>query len=189
VCIGDSITSGTQSYGDYPSVLAELLTVEVLNYGKPGITSENALRSIDKIRDSNPQAIVIEIGGHDFMQGKSRESVRKNIQQLIDVANEIDAVVVLFEIPRGLVRDPYYGLERELASQHHLKLVADTAIRKLAFFGPDAPPGRWLKDDQRLSYDGIHPTDNGNKMLAEKVANALQGAFGNTILQREQNVQ
>ena len=184
VCIGDSITSGTPPHGDYPSVLEKEVVVEVLNYGKPGISTDHAVLSIDKVRAVNPQAIVIEIGGHDFMNGESRESVYDNIEQFIKVAEEIKAVVVLFEIPRGLVRDPFYGMERELARHRNIpvQLIHDGAIRSLVFFGPDAPPGRWLAKDQRLSYDGIHPTRLGNEMLANRVAEALERAFGSAIL-------
>lgn len=64
--------------------------------------------------------------------------------------------------------------------EHDLELVSDTAIRNLVLWSPHAPPGMWIGEPY-LSDDGLHPNTNGNKDLAERVAKALAGMYGEEI--------
>ena len=89
--------------------------------------------------------------------------------------------MILVEIPRGFITDPYSGVERELAAKYDLQLIDDSLIRRFIFFGPIIPPGTWLNEDQRLSDDGLHPNDLGNRYFASVVRDALVAVFGNAI--------
>ena len=81
--------------------------------------------------------------------------------------------MLLCEVPRGFIFDPFFGLERELAREYDLDLVPDTMIRKLVLFSPYAPPGLWLPKNFRYSDDGLHPNAAGNRMLARQLARHL----------------
>ncbi len=180
VCIGNSLTSGVRPYGGYPDDLDRRLTVPVVNLGQPGITAEEALDLLPKLRQAKPQAVVIELGGHDFLKGRDRGTTKSHLERLVDAAREADAVVILMEIPRGFMVDPFAGLEREIAREHDLELVSDTAIRNLVLWSPHAPPGMWIGEPY-LSDDGLHPNSNGNRHLAEHVAKALARMYGEEI--------
>lgn len=160
VCLGDSLTTR-----GYPDELRKRVRVPIVDFGAPGISTRDAVDRIAEIRALRPQVLVIELGGHDFLQGRSRAETRANLERLFAV----DATVILFEIPRGIVVDPYRGLERELARRHDLELVDDSSIRALVF-----APG--------LSDDGIHPNARGNAWLADRVAAALVRIFGPEVL-------
>jgi len=181
VCIGDSLTSGVSPYGGYPDDLAELLTVPVVNLGQPGITAEEALKVLPKLREAKPQAVVIELGGHDFLKGRGRVATKRDLEKLIDASHDLGAEVVLMEVPRGFIVDPFAGIERELAHKHDLELIPDSAIRNLVLFSPHAPPGMWI-GEPHLSDDGLHPNANGNTYLAERVAKTLADMYGLDIL-------
>ena len=84
------------------------------------------------------------------------------------------------EIPRGFMFDPFASLEREIAYEQDVQLVADTAIRQLVLWSPIAPPGMWFPDTQ-LSDDGIHSNARGSKAMAEYVAEALEAMYGEQI--------
>ena len=129
------------------------------------------------MRKAKPRIVVIELGGHDYLEGFSREDTSVRLTALIKAAREAGAEVVLFEIPRGFVRNPYRGLERELAHTYGLELVPDTAIRKLVLFA-DHGPLDGLTSAPPLSDDGIHPNPEGCRMLAGYVANAIERICG-----------
>jgi lysophospholipase L1-like esterase len=177
VCLGDSLTS----FG-YPASLRERLTIPVVDLGFDGLTTTAALKHLPALVAARPQVVVIELGGHDFLQGKTRAATKANLEKIIDCCRQCGAEVVLVEIPRGLVIDGFFGLERQLARRRGLTLIPDTAIRNLVFFGPCAPPGMWMRPQSRLSDDGLHPNRQGNLMLADYVARALAQRFGPGVL-------
>lgn len=180
VCIGDSVTSGIHPYGGYTDDLAEMLSVPVVNLGRPGVDADFVIDQLERIKELQPQAVVLEIGGHDFLKGATRDELKTKLEEIVDACLAMSAEVVLVEIPRGLLRDPYRSVERQIAAQRDLTLLPDSIIRQFVFWGPHAPPGIWLTD-QRLSDDGIHPNNNGNRQLARVVADALVEVFGGEI--------
>ena len=180
-CLGDSLTSGVPPHGGYPDDLAERLAVPVLNLGQAGITAEQSLSLLPGLLRAGPQAVVVELGGHDYLRGRSRAETRAVLDRTINILREADVEVVLMEIPRGFVMDPYASLERELARRHDLELIADSAIRQLVLFSPFAPPGMWMTDGH-LSDDGLHPNARGNEHLAECVEGALCRMYGLAVL-------
>jgi acyl-CoA thioesterase-1 len=182
VCLGDSLTSGVRPFGGYPDRLQELISVPVVNFGRAGITSVDGLKQLPAIIEIKPQAVVIEIGGHDYLLGHSRSSTKANIVMLIEACREINAEVILVEIPRGFITDPFAGLEREIAREHDVEILADGAIRQLVLWSPVAPPGMWTDSESHLSDDGLHPNEMGNIHLAQCVAKSLQRIFGREIL-------
>ena len=180
-CLGDSLTSGVAPYGGYPDKLQDLLSVPVVNFGREGITSSDALKDLPAILDANPQAVVIELGGHDFLKGHSRSSTKANLEKLIQASRDIGAEVILFEVPRGFITDPFAGIEREIAREHDVELLSDGAVRQLVLWSPIAPPGMWTGRGLHLSDDGLHPNGKGNAHLAQCVASSLQRVFGPEI--------
>ncbi|HEX7376125.1 MAG TPA: GDSL-type esterase/lipase family protein [Pirellulales bacterium] len=181
VCLGDSLTSYTRD-GGYPEVLAEMVSLPVINLGQPGITSAAALKKLPEMKAARPAVVVIELGGHDFLKDESllkrasRAAVKRNLETIIAAARTLGAEVVLMEVPRGFIVDPYAGLERELAREHDLELIPDTTIRRFVLFSPVAPPGMWLGGPY-LSDDGLHPNSRGNALLAQRVLTALERLY------------
>jgi lysophospholipase L1-like esterase len=158
----------------------------VVNLGQPGVTSAEALRKLPELVAIKPQGVVIELGGHDFLKdpsllkSASRASAKRNIERLIEAARGCNAEVVLIEVPRGFVIDPYAGLERQIAREQDATLIADTVIRRFVLSSPVAPPGMWLGGPY-LSDDGLHPNGRGNVLLASAVFNSLKRLYGSAI--------
>ncbi len=176
VCIGDSLTK----FG-YPQCLQEMISLPVVDLSCSGITTGQAISILPSLVKANPQVVVIELGGHDFLKGYSRAATRENLQKIVDACRSIGAEIILMEIPRGFITDPFAALEREMARQENIELIPDTAIRKLVLWGPHAPPGMWLRPQSRLSDDGLHPNARGNRMLADYVADALTRIYGSGV--------
>jgi lysophospholipase L1-like esterase len=165
VCLGDSLTD----FG-YPQELEKEISQPIADYGFNGYTTVDALKLVPEIAALKPHTVVIELGGHDFKNGESRSATADNLRQMIEAFQNSGAKVVLVEIPRGFINDPWYGFERQLAREYDLDLVPDTMIRRLIFWSPMIPPGSLVPPLQRLSDDGLHPNDLGNQMMAETVA-------------------
>jgi len=176
-CLGDSLTG----YG-YPDELQKLISVPVADFGVNGITTDDGIKMIPDILAADPQMVIIELGGHDYnADKKTRSATGANLEQLIEAFLERDIGVVLVEIPRGFISDPYDGLERELTAKYDLQLIDDSIIRSFVFNSPLIPPGSWLPRSQRYSDDGLHPNELGNQHFANVVAQALTKLCGSQI--------
>ncbi|MCA9042019.1 MAG: hypothetical protein KDA65_16820 [Planctomycetaceae bacterium] len=176
VCLGDSLTA----FG-YPEELGTRLSIPVVNLGRDGITSGDALKDLPKLIESNPQVVVIELGGHDFLKGKTRAATKANLQKIVDACHELGAEVILMEVPRGFIFDPFGGLEREFARENDLELVSDGVIRNLVLWSPFAPPGMLFDKEWHLSRDGLHPNKRGNQFMADSIADVLERRYGDII--------
>ncbi len=174
VCMGDSLSSG-----GYARELQKRLRVPVIDHAQGGITTIDGVKQLPDVVAFKPQVLVVELGGHDSLRGKSRVETGANLETIIRTGREAGAEIVLFEIPRGFVMDPYAGLERELARKYDLELVHDGAIRQLVLFSPFTPLGSWT--GRLLSYDGLHPNDAGNVFLADRVKAALIRVYGPAV--------
>ena len=180
-CLGDSVTSGILPDPGYPGALASMVRVPVLNFGRSGMASDMGLEIFKQVLDAHPQIVVLELGGHDFLKGHSRKQTKANLQQMIHRSRDAGAEVILIEIPRGFIIDPFSGLERELAYEEDVPLISDAAIRQLVVWSPVCPPGMWFPES-RLSDDGIHSNAKGSQALASFVAEALRKTLGDLVL-------
>jgi lysophospholipase L1-like esterase len=181
VCFGDSMTNLGKSSG-YPRNLQRLISVPVYNLGIGGISAKETVANyLPELTRLNPQVVVVELGGHDFLKGFSRAATKTQLVTIIDSVRKIGAEVVLVEVPRAFVSDPYWGLEREIAREEDLELVPDTAMRRVFLRSTVFPPGTWLGPPYLTDETGIHPNDQGNQILAEYVADALERMYGRDI--------
>lgn len=177
-CLGDSLTD----YG-YPDELAKLVSVPVLDYGRDGCTLPEAIKDfLPEIERTQPQIVIVELGGHDFKDGiRTRAQIRSDLETIVQRVRSYGGEVVLVEIPRGFVFDPLGGLERGIAKQYDLELISDTIIRRFILFGPNFPPGSWLQKEQQLSDDNLHPNGRGNREFARTVLASLKRVVGPSI--------
>ena len=172
VCLGDSLTEGTK--GGYPAELQKMVSAPVLNFGRNGYTTQMAIDDLlPQILAVQPQLVVLELGGHDFKNGEPREQTKSRLRQIIQELTDANIEVVIVEIIHGLISDPFYGVERELAAEFDLQLIPDTIIRRFVFFSPIIPPGSWLDSSQHLSEDVLHPNERGQVEFAKVVADAI----------------
>ncbi|MCR9119406.1 MAG: GDSL-type esterase/lipase family protein [bacterium] len=177
-CLGDSLTD----YG-YPQELEKRITVPVADFGVNGIKTDDGIKLIPEILAADPQLVIIELGGHDYnADNKPRSATMANLEILIEAFLDQNIAVILVEIPRGFISDPYDGLERELASKYDLQLIDDSVIRNFVYNSPIVPPGSLLDSSRHYSDDGLHPNQSGNKYFADVVSQSLAKVCGGSIL-------
>ena len=96
IFLGDSITTG-----QYVNQVKEMIPgCTVHRYAKSGYTSEQVKREfLESAIAKNPTVMVIMVGANDIWQGKTLESVVKNIGAMVSVANKKEIPVILVTIP------------------------------------------------------------------------------------------
>jgi acyl-CoA thioesterase-1 len=180
--VGTSLTAGLGLDAEqaYPALIARRidslrLPYEVDNAGYSGETSAGALRRIDWLVRNPVDVLVLETGANDGLRGLSVDSMRANIQAIIDrvraVSPSVRILLVGMEAPPNL--GPRYTSEFR-------KVFPEVAERNGARLLPFLLVGVAAVDSLNQA-DGIHPNVAGSRMLAETVWGALLPLLGQGV--------
>jgi acyl-CoA thioesterase-1 len=175
VFLGTSLTAGLGLDPDqaYPALIQQKLDeaglrYEAVNAGVSGETSAGARRRIEWLLRQPAAVLVIETGANDGLRGLEVDSLRSNIQAIIDVAGKQSpkpaVLLVGMRAPPNLGFGYYRRFERvysELARENDLPLVP---------FLLDGVAGRSALNQA----DMIHPTADGQQRMAETVWKVLE---------------
>ncbi|MBA4743453.1 MAG: arylesterase [Azoarcus sp.] len=167
--IGDSLVAGTgaRPHEAWPERLAEATGWRVINAGVPGDTSADARRRLPELLDIHaPQAVIIAVGGNDFLQNLPPDDTRANLNAMVSRARSVTQHVALVAIPAkttgalllGNLAD--HALYAELAGEEKLTLIRDAVSDVLS--------------DTDLRADRIHANANGYARMALGVEDALR---------------
>jgi acyl-CoA thioesterase-1 len=172
---GNSLTAG---YGvdpseAYPALIQDKidsldLNYKVINAGVSGETTSDGNSRIDWILKQPIDIFVLELGGNDGLRGIPLTETKTNLQSIIDKvkAKYLNVKIILegMQIPPNM-GPAYTSKFREIypavASKNHIDLVP------FLLKGVGGDP----KLNQR---DGIHPTAEGHKIVAENVWEILK---------------
>ncbi|MEO8199964.1 MAG: arylesterase [Gemmatimonadota bacterium] len=170
VFLGTSITAGlgVDPEQAYPQLIqAKLdsagLEYQVVNAGVSGETSAGALSRIGWVLRQRPAVLVIETGANDGLRGQSPASVERNIQSLIDSTHQKSPTTRI--ILAGMRALPNLGrdyVEQFVAIYPDLARTNDIPLIPFILEG--------VAGIDRLNQaDGIHPTPEGHRRVAENV--------------------
>ena len=168
VALGDSLTAGLGVGVEeaYPALLEARLRREgfdyrVVNAGVSGDTSAGGLRRLDWALKLKPQVLIVALGANDGLRGQPPAALRANLMQIVERARAAGARVLL----AGMRVPPNYGADYARAFAGAYPAVARTTGAALAPFLLDGVAG-----DARLNQaDGIHPTAEGQRVIAERL--------------------
>jgi acyl-CoA thioesterase-1 len=165
VFLGDSITSGHRLPADvaFPHRLGQALGVPVVNAGVSGDTTDGGLGRLDRdVLAHRPYLVVVELGVNDAFGRRPRETVAANLRMITQrILAEGAAVVLLHIAIPGVAGDGYRNELRDIARSEGATLVED--------FLAGVVPAR--------TYDGLHPDEKGQAMLAERLLPILRQAL------------
>jgi acyl-CoA thioesterase-1 len=177
VILGDSITAG---YGldpqqAYPALLqkeidAAVSPYTVVNAGVSGDTTAGGLRRVDwALGKAGAEILVIALGGNDGLRGISPAQTAENLAGIIDKARaknpEMKVLVAGMEMPGNM--------GAEFISQFKA-VFPKVAADKRAVLIPFLLDG--VGGDEKLNQpDRIHPTEEGQRKVAENVWKLLEG--------------
>ncbi|MGY5847252.1 arylesterase [Salegentibacter sp. HM20] len=144
------------------------LNYEVVNAGLSGETTASGLNRLDWVLNQQVDVFVLELGANDGLRGVPIEETRKNLQEIIDrVENNNPGVQIILagmQIPPNMGEEytrEFREMFPELARENDLVLIP---------FLLEGVAG----DPNLNQQDGIHPTAEGQKIMAETVWEVLE---------------
>ena len=178
VFFGNSITAG---YGlemseAFPALIQReidslALPYKVVNAGVSGETSSGGDGRIDWVLRQPVDVFVLELGGNDGLRGIPVTETRKNLQSIIDKVKAknpaVKIIIAGMQIPPNMGKQytgEFRSMYPELAKKNDIALIPFL----LEGVGGEA---KFNQDD------GIHPTAEGQKILAQNVWEVLKGVL------------
>lgn len=179
IILGDSITAG---YGldpkeAYPTLLqakieAAKLSFIVANAGVSGDTTAGGLRRVAWAMAKGGDVLIIALGGNDGLRGISPEETKKNLLGIAAKARtknpEIEIFIAGMQMPDNMGKE---------FTARFKAIFSEAAKESKAILIPFLLEG--VGGDEKLNQpDGIHPTAEGQRLVAENVWKVLQPAIG-----------
>lgn len=172
---GNSLTAG---YGldeqeAFPALIQKKidslqLNYEVVNAGNSGETTAGGNERINWILKQKIDVFVLELGGNDGLRGIATEETYKNLQEIIGkVKNAYPGIKILLT---GMEVPPNMGQKYATEFRKIFKTLAEKNKVVLLPFLLEGVGG-----EERLNQsDGIHPTAEGQRIVAENVWKMLK---------------
>ena len=178
VFLGDSLTAGYGVDEDeaFPNLVERSLreadySVRVINGGVSGDTTAGGLRRLSWLLRQNPDVVMVALGGNDGLRGLDLESSESNLRLIIEQTQEAGAKVLL----AGMLMPPNYGADyTDRFAAIYPRLAEDYVVALLPFLLEGV-----AGDPELNQPDGIHPTPEGQRKVAETVFEALKPLLEN----------
>jgi len=175
LCFGNSLTAGygVEPSQAFPAVIQEKIDARgwkfrIVNAGLSGEPTAGGLRRIDWVLQRPVDVLVLELGANDGLRGLPIERAKQNLQAIIDRTRskypDVRVVLAGMRVPSNLGRDyttRFRAIFPELAEANKAVLVP------FLLDGVGGVPELNLPD-------GIHPTSEGQKIVAENVWKVLE---------------
>lgn len=175
VFFGNSLTAG---YGlspeeAFPAIIQKRieslgLPYQVINAGVSGETSSGGKTRIDWILREPVDIFVLELGANDGLRGTPLSETKKNLQDIIDIVKakypKIKLVFAGMEIPPNMGQAytaEFRTIYTDLAAKNNMTLIP------FLLQGVGGEPAL-------NQADGIHPTAEGHRIVADNVWKELQ---------------
>jgi len=175
VFLGTSLTAGLGLDPDqaYPALLQRKidsagLGYRVVNAGVSGETSAGARQRIDWLLREPVAVLVIETGANDGLRGLPPDSLRANIQAILSRAQRVQPAPKLVIV--GMRIPPNYGRTYSQQFEAVYSELARTSGADLVPFLLEGVGGVAGLNQA----DGIHPTAEGQRKMAETVWPVLE---------------
>lgn len=182
VCIGDSLTSGYRLNKEevWPALVGKKYNVEVLNMGINGDTTAGILtRFYRDVIENNATHAIIMAGTNDLIWGAPLAVVESNLSTIvmhsyqnriipivgIPIPAEIDMAKKYWPFVKGLEQvNEKIRVYREWIREFSLNFQCRAVDFYSCFY--DSSKG---KVKTEIYLDGLHPTVEGNRIMAAKV--------------------
>ena len=176
--LGDSLTAGFGLLSDeaFPVHLERMLQddgfweVETVNGGVSGDTTAGGRRRVSAlIADPSVRILVVALGGNDALRGLTVGQTKDNLAAIIETAvgEGVEVLLVGMQAPTNLGGDYQRGF-RALYEELSLEYSRSIAFVPFLLEGVAGDPGL-------NQPDGIHPTAQGQRVIAETLFPHLRG--------------
>jgi len=167
--LGDSLTEGlgVNKEDAFPKIVESMIQndlkkdITIINGGVSGSTTSDGLARLRWYLKKKPFIVFLALGANDGLRGLNLEESQKNLEEIITYAQKANAKVIL----AGMLIPPNYGPDY---SQRFKEMYEELEIKyklKTMPFLLDGVAGK-KELNQR---DGIHPNEQGHKIIAKEV--------------------
>ncbi len=145
-------------------------TYTVVNGSISGETSAGGLTRLpEALKQHQPDYVLLELGANDGLRGIDLPTMRRNLEQMITLAQAADAKVILL----GIQLPPNYGTTfTEKFAATYTELAKQYTISLLPFL-LDGVAENW----DLMQADGLHPTAEAQPQLLANVWKVLEAAL------------
>lgn len=174
VVLGDSITEGygVSKTAAFPALVEKKLhdfgkkDWVVINAGISGSTTASALPRLKWQLKANPTVVMLALGANDGLRGFKVEEIKKNLADTIEYAAKHKVRIIL----AGIYLPPNYG---KAYTEQFKNMYSSLAKKYRLTFIPFILNG--VAGNPKLNLpDGIHPNEEGHKVIAENVFTAIK---------------
>ena len=173
VAFGDSLSAG---YGaepgkSFPDFLQKDLDAaglhwRIVNAGVSGNTTTDGLDRINEVLAYKPRVTIVEFGGNDGLRGLPLETTRANLEQMTQKLEGGGSKVLL----AGMTLPPNYGSDYITRfGQIYVDVAKKYNVPRIPFLLSEVALRPGL-----MQQDGIHPTAQGNEIVAKTVMRYLK---------------
>lgn len=180
VAFGDSLTAGygAEPGASFPDFLQKDLdragfSWRVVNDGVSGDTTTDGLNRINEVLSAKPRIVIVEFGGNDGLRGLPLDTTRANLEKIVTTLRGAGVRILL----AGMTLPPNYGRTYINGfEQIYVQLAQQYKLARIPFLLQDiVARGNFQTYIQR---DGIHPTAQGNDIVAATVMKYLKPLLG-----------
>lgn len=201
VCLGDSlmtghgaVTPGADSMEkSCPALLQNKINIPVINAGVSGNTTAQGLSRVSSdVLSKNPGIIIIGLGANDLLQRIPLPATQDNLQKIINMVKSENRKIYLVKFYTSAIAREMLNMLHILCHDEQSELIRqyDYMFNSLAASNnaeliEDIWSGVW---GIHMS-DGIHPNEEGYKIMAENYFNALKPYLAaNDLLKQKENL-
>lgn len=173
--VGTSLTAGYGLPSDeaYPALVQERLDSAGLDYravnaGVSGDTSAGGLRRIDWLLRLPVAVLVLELGANDMLRGLPLDAMRDNLRGVLDRTRAARPGVRF--VVAGMRAPPNLGLAYARRFENVFEELAREYDAVLIPFLLEGVAGKAMLNQA----DGMHPTAEGQRRIADTVWQALE---------------
>ena len=165
IIFGDSLAEGigATSGNDIATLMEKRFKKAVLNYGKSGDTTRDALDRLPLALEEDPGIALIILGGNDVLKKVPKEETFQNLEKIINLFQDQGAAVVLVGVRSGLIGDgrgdDYVSLADKTQSAYMPDILNDV-------FGK-----------RQYMSDAIHPNDAGYRLIERRMSPIIDELF------------
>lgn len=177
VAFGDSLSAGYgaepgKSFPDYlqKDLDAAGLRWRVVNEGVSGNTTTDGLDRLSEVLALKPRITIVEFGGNDGLRGLPLDTTRANLEQMIQTLAGAGSRILV----AGMTLPPNYGGDYITRfGQIYVDVAKKYNVPRIPFLLSDVVLRPGL-----MQRDGIHPTAEGNELVAKTVMKYLKPMLG-----------
>ncbi len=133
----------------------------MVNQGVSGDTTTDGVQRLPNVLAVKPRLVILELGGNDGLRGLPVKTTRANLEQMIVALQKTGATVVIagMTLPRNYGQEYIHPFE-----QMYVALAKQYRLTRIPFLLDGV-----ATDSKLMQADSIHPTAQGNAIVAKTV--------------------